>query len=849
MLRVNTGRSLPRNGAVILSALLLLIGGGGAEGAYFNGIIAAVGAIILASVVSMPLRHDRGFWRNWLPAFAALGFLVIPLLQVVPLPPSIWKALAGRPSIASTLALVGAAEQWRPLSLTPAATLRAVTFVLFPLSAFFLALKGEKSTHRRSVLVLALCAAVSAVVGAAQLALGNPEWLSFYGAPTTGAASGIFANPNHQALFMAFGILASAVIIRDKRSIANIPPRPSMPDPIVSGAWAGILFFSLMALATGARAGVMLLIIALPGGLLIAKGKGSLLRWAALFFGVFALLVVLVLVYPSTNSLGVRESFRLGADARYTYLPDILYTLGQYWPAGSGLGSFVPVFTPNENLDLVGSAYLNHAHNDFLEWAIETGLPGAAWLAFTAILVALYTLRRLKGRDTDIGYTIGALLVVMLAGLHSLVDYPLRTATLASVFAFSVGFLCANTASPKVGREPELETAGLNWRRIAAIAVALPFAVFALWSNAVQHAVRLGDFTTAERLNPDNPDVLVHRSEIALRAKQNAQAESWAVRALVQDPLSAPALRQLAFTRQLQNKPSGDIWEKASALGWRDAPTQFWAFRQGMLGGQLAIAALRGDALLRTEPGDTQFLTLFRAAAKNPAMAREIASRIRMNPPWRPTFFALPSTAAAPEVAGSLAVLIQMAKEKEATRADAKGLISYFLAGSQWAKAVQVYSLVVPRRGSADLILDDGGFDRTAEDYALQSTPFDWQTVKGGPVSSNIETFPPSRLVLDSSGETNSIGAERYVVVNPGNYRMTFMSRSDNAESFRLRLLCMNSSKEVAVSSIRQSSSFTPNAVRFTVPANCPLVRLVLEGLPNGVPATGEFDDFEMKRD
>ena len=44
--------------------------------------------------------------------------------------------------------------------------------------------------------------------------------------------------------------------------------------------------------------------------------------------------------------------------------------------AGSGLGTFEKVYRMAEDPAKVDRYYVNHAHDDYLELAVETGLPG-----------------------------------------------------------------------------------------------------------------------------------------------------------------------------------------------------------------------------------------------------------------------------------------------------------------------------------------------------------------------------------------------------------------------------------------------------------------------------------------
>jgi O-antigen ligase len=89
---------------------------------------------------------------------------------------------------------------------------------------------------------------------------------------------------------------------------------------------------------------------------------------------------------------------------------------------GHGLGTFAAVYPAYATFDT--GAIVDHAHNDWLEWASEGGLPFAAvWLTL-ALATVLPGLRS--------GWGIG----VIAALLHALVDYPFaRFGLTAWIFA------------------------------------------------------------------------------------------------------------------------------------------------------------------------------------------------------------------------------------------------------------------------------------------------------------------------------------------------------------------------------------------------------------------------------
>jgi O-antigen polymerase len=98
--------------------------------------------------------------------------------------------------------------------------------------------------------------------------------------------------------------------------------------------------------------------------------------------------------------------------------------------SGSGLGTFAVVYPAYAEFDT--GKIVDHAHNDFMEWAAEGGVPFAlvwAGLALWAVRPAVRS-----------GWGIG----VLGCFLHSLVDYPFaRIGITAWVFIF-LGFLAAD---------------------------------------------------------------------------------------------------------------------------------------------------------------------------------------------------------------------------------------------------------------------------------------------------------------------------------------------------------------------------------------------------------------------
>ena len=131
----------------------------------------------------------------------------------------------------------------------------------------------------------------------------------------------------------------------------------------------------------------------------------------------------------------------IGEDLRWRMLPTVVGMIFQYWPFGSGVGSFEKAFKISEPDSLLGPEYVNHAHNDWLELLVTTGLLGLVMLVVAAfgLIVGVrraWAAARPPGSAGDL-LRLGCVLIG-LAALGSVGDYPLRTPALAAFFAVAV---------------------------------------------------------------------------------------------------------------------------------------------------------------------------------------------------------------------------------------------------------------------------------------------------------------------------------------------------------------------------------------------------------------------------
>ena len=108
--------------------------------------------------------------------------------------------------------------------------------------------------------------------------------------------------------------------------------------------------------------------------------------------------------------------------------------------AGSGVGTFTAIYPHYENPATIDRTYVNHAHNDYLELALEGGMP--AILLMIAFL-SWWSLRAFAIWRSPNAAELGRAACIASAAilLHSLVDYPLRTAAIATIFAMALALM------------------------------------------------------------------------------------------------------------------------------------------------------------------------------------------------------------------------------------------------------------------------------------------------------------------------------------------------------------------------------------------------------------------------
>lgn len=439
-----------------LALLTIILMGGGNWTMPLPGLLAQLTACVViicalgspGSILSRPMVGMDRF------LIAVLGLIV---LQVLPLPPALWHALPGRDVARDIDDALPPGERWRPLTLDPGATLGALVALLPPFSIYLAVRTAPRERISALLDALPIAFVASGVVAFAQLALGQRGWLRLYPLGDYDFPIGFFANHNHQAAFLACMLPMLALWLgRLDPPTARARLMGQSKDTVLLVA-AGLV--TALGLITGSRAGVVLLVLSLALTSMAWQRQSARAgaQWIMRSLLPMGLIVLCIWIMTTNGVERLASPFLRGAmeqDQRWTFWRDVSHAAAAFWPVGSGIGTFVDAFAIHEPLISVSQRYLNHAHNDYLDVALEAGLPGlvfvagALWLTLAAAWRNNQTARGGRQRMEVILTFVPPALIA----LHSFVDYPARTHAIGAL-ALLCWALAANRTTPNRQRE------------------------------------------------------------------------------------------------------------------------------------------------------------------------------------------------------------------------------------------------------------------------------------------------------------------------------------------------------------------------------------------------------------
>lgn len=413
--------------------------------------------VVLFILVSLLLVMQSRSGRIGLPLpIAVVPFFLLVSLQLIPAPSRFIMTIS--PVRLSAYELGGPRQSypdWTTISIYPHDTLVSLLKFLAYLSAFVLAAYFFDSRKGKSTLLQALIilGCFEAGYGIVQYVTGWHKIFTYTNVFDMYDATGTYINRNHFAglleLILPF-VLASIFYSFQRRadpSSADDLRRSSSGQSFLNFQALFYLFLvALMSVAlvfSRSRGGILAMALMLTFvamlGQVGARRKGWMLLVVLCFTVVvgYGLWIGLDPVLARFEEMG-EENF-LQLEGRTAIWKDTLQTVREYPLTGTGLGTFGVVFRRFQS-HLVNN-YVDHAHNDYLEFASETGLVGAAVL----FLPILYLFAKMvfsfldeprRYRSSVLLGCIGATLAIL---IHSLTDFNLQIPANALIFAVVLG--------------------------------------------------------------------------------------------------------------------------------------------------------------------------------------------------------------------------------------------------------------------------------------------------------------------------------------------------------------------------------------------------------------------------
>ncbi len=343
--------------------------------------------------------------------------------------------------------------------------------------------RAADSDRWATVLLRALIVAAAVSVVFAVVQVFKPEWTdNRWIAPihTAGRAAGNLRQPNQLAMLLMLGVVAWMVVSAQRE------PRTATSWPVLLAAWLG----AGIAL-TGSRTGLLGL-AAIALWCWADRGLPRTVRWHGAAAVAGCLLAMAAMWWAQQTGIGtfhLENQIQSGGDlssSRWGVLANALQMVADHPWTGVGWGNFNFVWTLTPFANRSG-AFFDHTHNLPLNLVVELGIP-LALLVMGGALWALWASRSAWTHPDPTSRMLarGALMMLVLLGLHSMLEYPLWYAYFLLPAAFLLGLFIRLGTSTALSTDPAPTVMSGWWThalKAAGVAIVLG-SLYAAWDYA-----------------------------------------------------------------------------------------------------------------------------------------------------------------------------------------------------------------------------------------------------------------------------------------------------------------------------------------------------------------------------
>lgn len=356
-------------------------------------------------------------------------------------------------------------------SIAPGQTIEGLldTFTLFCFYCLTLLLVNSRSRIRTLLTAVFVAGLLQALYGI-HMTVSGVEY-GFFAHKTTGIgwATGTFVNRNHFAAYLELASAAGiGLVLMD----------------LGGGAWGSwrAIVSGAMDLLLSAKFRIRVMMAVLVVGVVLSRsrmGNAALFTAIGLAGMTYMLLrlknglIPAMLLFLSLGLIdlwivshwfGLEQVMERIAETdieieqRPLAFRDMLPAIGDYLATGSGLGTFSSAFSPYRSIEVRG--YFDHAHNEYAEFLIETGVVGLGILGLLVAIHLFHALRvmALRRRSVYAGAAFAVLMSSIAMLIHGTVEFMLRMPAVALTWVVLLALGASMQARRSRGRQAESVT-------------------------------------------------------------------------------------------------------------------------------------------------------------------------------------------------------------------------------------------------------------------------------------------------------------------------------------------------------------------------------------------------------
>ncbi|MFC4701990.1 O-antigen ligase family protein [Glaciecola siphonariae] len=401
----------------------------------------AIFALTFYTTFTLRATKDIGVYKYKSMVFMWLAFIALALFQIIPLPSAVVSLLS--PSSLDLYQTANATSFYISTDHGQSTVNFIKLLSLFCLLILTMQLVNNERNIRLLLITMLASGTFQALYGSLEILLGAQTSMVF-GLEVKETATGSFVYRNHYANFLMLCLSAGiGLIVAGLERDNLLSPKDRLRSVATSllGSKA-IIRICLAVMVIGlvmsrsrmgntaffASAAIIGLI-----ALVLIKNRSS----GLLVFVVSMFIVDLFIVSAYFGLARVKdrlEQTSLDSESRDEVIRDAFPIIQDFPLFGSGGGSFYSIFPGYQHQDVY--AFYDHAHNDFLQFAIEFGLIGTFLLLVIMLFTVYKALRAMHKRKNSIfkGLSFAVAMAVLGMCIHMSVDFPLQGFANASYF-------------------------------------------------------------------------------------------------------------------------------------------------------------------------------------------------------------------------------------------------------------------------------------------------------------------------------------------------------------------------------------------------------------------------------